>query len=378
MKKNILVYRYNSICEPFVINAFKTHGCAVEEITEGMNNIHISAKDILELLNQRLSVSNYDAVFSINFYPVISEVCNIYHIPYICWTVDCPVFELYSHSIKNPWNRIFLFDYAQYQEFYPQNPNCIFYLPLAADIEHYDKVIQTINEADEHFRGDISFVGSLYSEKSPYNKVTNLPDYLKGYLDGLVESQLQIYGYNILPEILTEDIVREYKKYADFYQFPEKSDKNEIAYLAHGILDYRVAELERTRLLDSLSRHFHVDLYTGSNTDGLSMVHNHGTVKTLTEMPKIFHLSKINLNFTIRAIQTGLPLRIWDIMGCGGFVLSNYQQEIPEYFEIGKDLDTFGSESELLEKAQYYLTHEDERLQVAKNGYEKVKKLHTW
>jgi spore maturation protein CgeB len=292
--------------------------------------------------------------------------------------VDCPVFELYSDSLKNAWNRIFLFDYAQYQEFQPKNPDRIFYLPLAADVEHYDSVVSSINSKDKKFQHDISFVGSLYTEKCSYNRAKPLPDYLKGYLEGVMEAQLKVYGYNFLPEVLPENIINEYKKYGMFYSFPEKAEKNETSVMADYVLGYKIAELERIRLLNALSEKFSVALYTGSSTDRLPRVHNKGLAKTLTEMPKIFHLSKINLNFSIKPIKTGLPLRIWDILGCGGFLLTNYQQEIPEYFEIGKDLETFGSEAELLEKTAYYLTHEEERAQIAANGYKKVKELHTW
>ena len=87
-------------------------------------------------------------------------------------------------------------------------------------------------------------------------------------------------------------------------------------------------------------------------------------------------LSKINLNMTIKPIQTGLPLRIFDIMGCGGFCMTNYQAELPEYFEIGVDLEAYSSMEELVDKCSYYLTHEDERRQIALNGYEKVKQYH--
>ena len=90
-------------------------------------------------------------------------------------------------------------------------------------------------------------------------------------------------------------------------------------------------------------------------------------------MPKVFRYSKINLNFTIPNIKSGLPLRIFDVLGAGGFLLTNYQAELPDYFEIGKDLACFESEAELVEKCSYYLTHEEERQQIAKNGYEKVK-----
>lgn len=376
--KTLLIYRYGSICEPFVINALNTLGITTYELTEEITNKNITAQQQLALVHGQLSARHCDAVFSINFFPVISEVCRIYKIPYICLTVDCPVFELYSYSVRNEWNRMFLFDYAQYQEFSPRNPDCIFYMPLAADVEHYDSVIKSITRADDRFKSDVTFVGSLYSEKSSYNDAIHLPPYLKGYLDAVSNAQLKVYGYNFLPEVLTQEMVDEYKKFGKFYQFPENADKNEIAFLAHGILGYHVAELERKQMLNALAEHFSVDLYTASDTSDLPKVHNRGTAKTLTEMPKIFNLSKINLNFSIKPIQTGLPLRIFDIMGCGGFVLTNYQQEIPEYFEIGKDLETFGSETELIEKARYYLEHEEERAAIAMNGYKKVCEQHTW
>ncbi len=379
MKKQILFYRYNSICEPPVMRAFTSLGCHIEEITEEISNKNVTPAECIKIISNRLYSKSYDAVFSINFYPAISEVCNIFKVPYVCLSVDCPIMELYSDSIKNPFNRIFLFDYAQYQEFYPKNPDCIFYLPLAADVAQYDSIINTINPvADRRFISDISFIGSLYSEKCSYNKAANLPDYLRGYLEGIMNAQLRIYGYNLLTDVVTNELALEYGRYGQLYHFPEKSEHNYKAALAHNVLGYKIAELERKKLLGILSDRFSVDLYTASDTSQLPNIHNKGTVASLTEMPKIFHLSKINLNFTIKPIQTGLPLRIWDIMGCGGFVLTNYQEEIAEYFEIGKEIEIFGSETELLEKCEYYLSHDDERAQIAQNGYNKVKEFHTW
>ena len=38
----------------------------------------------------------------------------------------------------------------------------------------------------------------------------------------------------------------------------------------------------------------------------------------------MFANSKVNLNITLRNIKTGIPLRALDIMGAGGFLLTNY------------------------------------------------------
>ena len=106
----------------------------------------------------------------------------------------------------------------------------------------------------------------------------------------------------------------------------------------------------------------------------MSDVNVRGLAKSITEMPKIFHLSKINLNFTSKPIRSGLPLRIWDILSAGGFVLTNYQTEIPEYFEIGKEIEIFSSKEELIDKISFYLVHDEERKKIAGNGYERAKR----
>lgn len=371
----LLIYRYNSICEPDMIDVFTQLGHQVDEITEEVNRKDISPKECLNLVSAALKQKEYDFVFSINFFPVISEICNIFKIPYFCWIVDSPVMELYSDSIANPWNRIFLFDYALYQEFSAQNPKGIFYLPLGANYKRLDPLVASITKEDvKRFSSDISFIGSLYTEKCPYNRLKEENSYLKGYLDGIIEAQLKVYGYNFLEECLTDEMVKEFKSKVPFYCFPEKSNHNEKAALAHLYLGNKVTEQERLRLLKVVSEEYPLDLYTGSDTKDLPHAHVRGLAQSMTEMPKIFHLSKINLNFTSKPIRTGLPLRIWDILGAGGFVLTNYQSEIPEYFEIGRELETYSSEEELLEKIAYYLQHEEERQIIARNGYEKAKK----
>ncbi|MCI8281751.1 MAG: glycosyltransferase [Lachnospiraceae bacterium] len=375
---NILFYRYDSICEPDLMAVFTRLGHKVTQITEEMTNKELGAKEQLGLVSGALKKQAFQMVFSINFFPVVSEVCNIFHIPYVCWVVDSPVMELYSHSVRNSWNRIFLFDYALYEEFSPENPQGIFYLPLGAEYERLDSLMETITQEDQsRFSADVSFVGSLYTEKCPYNRFQGKNSYLKGYLDGIIEAQLKVYGYNFLEECISDQILEDFKHEVPFYRFPEKSNQNEKAAMAHLYLGNKVTEQERLCLLKSVSEEYALDLYTGSDVSMLPKVHYKGLARTMTEMPKIFHLSKINLNFTSKPIRTGLPLRIWDILGAGGFVLTNYQSEIPEYFEIGKDLETFSGEEELLDKIGYYLEHEKEREQIAENGYHKAKEQYS-
>lgn len=375
---NLLFYRYGSICEPDFIEGFKELGNTVTELTYEIEDKNIPAAKRVELVSAALLKKSYDFVFSINFYPFLSEICNIYKIRYICQTVDSPVMELFSSSLKKEWNRIFLFDMAQYKEFHPLNPDCIFHLPLATNPKRWANVINSASaEQKQRFSSDISFVGSLYTEKCPYDKL-KADAYLSGYLMGLMKAQQKIYGYHFIEEIISDETVSEFvADMPDFYIPPEEFTRDDKKTVVRMYMDYKITSMERIDLLSRLGGKYRVDLYTGSSTTGIP-VNNKGRVKTLTEMPLVFNQSRINLNFTSKSIREGLPLRIFDVLGCGGFLITNYQTELPDIFNIGEDLEAYTSEEDLLYKVEYYLNHETDRLEIADNGYKKLVKYHNY
>lgn len=375
----ILFYRYNSICEPAVINAFQSFGITVHTEEMEMHDKQTTPKQCAEAVTGWILKKPLAFVFSINFFPAISYTCERLKVPYVCWTVDSPVPELFSNALKNTYNRVFLFDKAQYDFFSPVNPSCIHYLPLAADVKRFEDVVLSMTDGDYAAYGaEVSFVGSLYTEKCRYDSLA-LSDRTKGYVDGLMEAQLKIFGSNLISESLTESVIREIADAdPDFYHGADLRDGVERYLTAHQYIGMKLAALERERILKRLSERFPVVLYTRSNASALPRADCRGGVSTLTEMPKVFQASRINLNMTMRPIETGLSQRVWDVLACGGFLLTNYQAEIPDYFEIGKDLETYTSMEELEEKVQYYLTHEEERMEIAINGYEKTAASHTY
>ena len=375
----ILFYRYNNICEPDIIEVFGSFGITVHTEEMEMTDKHITPKQCAAKITEWLTEHSFAFVFSINFFPAISYTCSHFKVPYVCWSVDSPVPELFSNALKNEWNRIFLFDRAQYEFFRPINPERIFHLPLATNVKRWENVILNMTEDDfAKYGTDVSFVGSLYTGKCRYDTLSISP-YTRGFVDGLMEAQLKVYGHNFIADNLSDRVINEIADAdAAFYEGSDTYTDTRRYLAAHQYIGIKLAALERERTLNRLAEHFRVTLYTNSDTSSLRGVDCRGGVKTLTEMPKVFHTSKINLNMTMRPIETGLSLRVWDVLGCGGFLLSNYQAEIPEYFEIGKDLETYESMEELEQKVQYYLTHEDERIEIAINGYEKTAKLHTY
>lgn len=378
---NILFYRYGSICEEDILKCFRQSGHKCITIEDEISDKSLTGADTLRLVDNALSNGSYDCVFTINFYPSISDLCNIYHIRYICWTVDSPVLELFSASIGNEWNRVFVFDRAQYEDIHRYNPDHIFHFPLAVDTDSKQKVISgAIRDGSAAgFGCDISFVGSLYNEKNPMNDLVDAPDYLKGYLYALCEAQLRVYGYYFVQEMLTDEVIRLFRSSVkDYYEMKADNHLTDRMIIGQHYLGANITSMERQRLIKCVAKTFPIDVYTRSDMDPTEGANIRGGCKTLTEMPVIFHESKINLNPTAKAIRSGIPLRVFDIFACEGFMISNYQTELCELFVPGEDFVFYESIEQVPELADHYLRHEKERREIAHNGYVKVREQYSY
>ena len=378
----VLFYRYGSICEPDIIMTFKNAGFTVDEYTTEMKVKDAPASATVEQLSHYLMDHPADFVFSINFFPYVSEVCNIFHIRYLCWIVDSPVMELYTSSIGNEWNRVFLFDRALYQEIEPFNPGHVFHMPLAASVGNKDALFEkTSEQTAQKFRHDIAFVGSLYTEKCPYDKLSpKTPEKIRGYLDGIMAAQEKVYGYYFIEDLLNDEVVKGFiDNFPTFYRQPGDTHLTDRRTLSQLYIGNKISANERVHTFTRLAQSFDVNIYTASDTRKMPKgLHNMGLAKTLAEMPIIFHEAGINLNITSKIIRTGLPLRIFDILSCGGFLITNYQEEIPEIFTPGEDLVMYGSVDELIYLCGYYMDHKDEARQIARNGYDTLRTNYTY
>jgi len=163
------------------------------------------------------------------------------------------------------------------------------------------------------------------------------------------------------------------------YTFLHSDGVETQAYIyANYFVARKIAELERKNLLLSISNQFETKLYTPNPTPAIPNIKNMGPVDYYNTMAYVFKCSKINLNITLRSIRNGIPLRAMDIMGAGGFLLSNYQYDSLKYFIPGEDFNYYDSEDDLLSKSKYYLTHENERIQIIQNAHGKIKDFHSY
>jgi spore maturation protein CgeB len=88
--------------------------------------------------------------------------------------------------------------------------------------------------------------------------------------------------------------------------------------------------------------------------------------------------SKIALNTLHVGEVESANVRVFEIAGIGAFQLTAYRQGLEELFEIGKEIETYSSYGELVEKIDYYLFNEEKRREISKNGYLRAIKDHTY
>ena len=98
----------------------------------------------------------------------------------------------------------------------------------------------------------------------------------------------------------------------------------------------------------------------------------HGPVKYFSDMNAVFRNSLLNLCPTLRSISSGIPLRGLDIMGAGGVLFSNYQEELAEFFIDSEDVIMYESLEDAVAKADYYLNNKDLLPNIALSGKEKA------
>ncbi len=322
--------------------------------------------------------SCFDIAFSFNYHPIFSNNCQKYGIKYISIVYDSPHSSLYSPSAFNDVNYIFHFDSSECAYLQSLGVKNIFYSPLPVNGEIIQKLLRQPYDIAKS-TCDVSFVGALYDEKDNFYNIIypKLSEYNQGFLNGIINSQRVIYGANLVSELLTDDLINNMKSVYDCTLGKFGLETDNYIY-SNYVVNKKITELERKDLLSDIAARYPLKLFTLNTESTIAGAINMGIADYYELMPYIFSNSKINLNITLRSIYSGIPLRAMDIFANGGFLLSNFQSDFLIHFTPDEDFVYFGDKGDLIEKVEFYLRNDGERERIAKNGYEKVCREHSY
>ncbi|MDD6038064.1 MAG: DUF3880 domain-containing protein [bacterium] len=274
----------------------------------------------LDLFSQALAAENhYELVLSVNYSPLIAQVCHDRNVRYAAWIYDSPIHIRREDEMYYDTTMLFCFDRGQVIRFQKKGIRA-YHMPLAADAKQFSKYKIAAKDRQQ-FRAQVSFLGQLYYTDYAYY-CGPLGEYERGFLEGVINAQQKIYGAYLIPDLVADDMLKRInEQYAAASDGQASITRRQLEYL----LACEVTSRERYLILGLLSNHFQVKHYAPKADERLKNVQYMGYANYDIDMPKIFRLSDINLNITLRSIESGIPLRCLDIMACGGFLISNYQ-----------------------------------------------------
>ena len=115
---------------------------------------------------------------------------------------------------------------------------------------------------------------------------------------------------------------------------------------------------------------------------------NIGSPLTDDELVKNYSRSNISLNFSEVVVQDKneefgklkrhIRLRDFEAPMSGAFYMTGYQDELKEYYQIGKEIVCYETKEDLLDKVKYYLKNQDEAEIIRKAGHRRALRDHTW
>lgn len=374
----LFVYDWNFITKKALYQTFREQGIEFDLFSPPFSpRIEAQRKGFGEELEKALEGKEYDALFSINFQGELARAAKERDILYICWTYDSPAISSTEQAVFLDTNRIFVFDSHEYRNCRADGVPNLHYLPLAVDVKEMNRLKPTPQQLFR-YRADISLVGKLY--KSETDRLFSLLDeYSGGYISAIVNTQMNIYNANVIKELINEKLISRMinedvvKMLADNLNDNFLHDVKEVnTHLMYLFLNKAVTNKERLLLLSLLSRYHSVKLYS-MDKSGIEGVREMGLVEYNTQTPLVFKGSRINLNVTLRTIRHGIPQRVLDIMACRALALTNYQEDLLEYFRDGESVLIYSSAEEALDKCNYYLAHDAEAEKIRQNGYKIVK-----
>lgn len=108
----------------------------------------------------------------------------------------------------------------------------------------------------------------------------------------------------------------------------------------------------------------------------------HGGLLSDDELVRLYSRSRINLGLSAcdssdqRVVQ--IRLRDFEVPMSGAFYLTEHQPELAEFFELGREIETYRDRAELLDKIRFYLRDDDARDRIRRAGRERCLRDHTW
>ncbi|NLE01069.1 MAG: glycosyltransferase [Fibrobacter sp.] len=365
----ILVLYGNFFLQQEVCNALKHNG--LEPVMFDYRQLR-GTQDYQSELQRSIQEANPEFILSINMLGfdgngALSDIAEKYGIPVGVWFVDDPhpILLHQQHFIRSSmtafcWERYYI-PFLKTMKFHN-----VVYLPLATDPELFSPAPK------KEFYAEIGFIGSsmgteflqTISRKFLWNDLL-LPLVEKSAAALLMEPKRPV-------ESIVDEIAKELNIELPF------SDLRNRTWL-HSYIIHTASMKKRKEIIGSLTA-LNINTF-GDPTGWKRLIGNLSLawpdIDYRTGLASYYRGITININITSCQMKTAVNQRVFDVPACGGFLITDYQDDISQLFDEN-EIVVYGSVDELKEKIDYFKNHESDREKISSLAREKILKEHTY
>lgn len=338
---------------------------ALKELGHRVDFIDISGDKQLSVsqLREEVITKKPDLVFTVDHAGLIPELLTEARIPFVSWFIDSPFYWAGYETLRRSLSScclLFLWDRAYIKPIKEMGFKNVYYLPLATNPGVF-KEIALSKEEKERFGCSVSFAGASFSHAlslyEAYCRQKIGDPKIKNRLDEIVKA-------------ISRNPLLDVKGLTGSLSLEEEFIK---------CLDFAGSSLYRKKAVEEVAD-LGLSLYGDNGWKELFKGRSFlkGPIENRGELPKLYNASSINLNITKSQLRTALNMRLFDIAACGGFILTDWREDLEKLFKVEDEMAVYRNKEELREKVVYYLAHPQEREEMANRAKKKVLERHTF
>ncbi len=295
------------------------------------------------------------------------------------WEVDPAIDPVRPPATRVPRTTIYTYRRVQVERFQSAGYRAE-WLPLASDPDWRQPMVLTPAEHAE-FDAPVVFVGrSMLIEAQAFRR-----DLLQRMRDARTAAGLDPAG----AEAVLDQVVAAQRTELGRFVVPEKlaALAPELGAFEAGIgrrsdpamLAGEIAAAEhRLTVLANLGR-FGAQVWGDAGWKPVERygVRYRGPAGHHQQLPRIYSNGGIQIDIG-RLYQSDIvTLRVFDVLACGGFLITPHTEDLPALFRVGEELETYRTVAELCAKVEHYASRPDDRARIAAAGHARVLSDHT-
>jgi spore maturation protein CgeB len=315
-----------------------------------------------------------DLVFTVNHMGfdregLLLDTLHRLRVPSVSWYVDSPaiILNLYDGP-QSDLAFIFVWDPTYIPEVRALGFDRVYPLPLATDPEVFSP---KRTKGQKNHRYPLTFVGNsmVGSVQKKLSRLPDSPEFQELFLRLLQAFQSQ--PFRRLETLLRAEGLEE----APMLRSLDRQGKSDLeaALLWRATLDYRLACIKELAPFEPV-------VY---GDPGWRELLGNGfrlrpEVNYYDELPQVYGHTAINFNATSLQMKAAVNQRVFDAPAAGGFVLTDFREQLAELFKVGEEVACFGEVGEIPDLVRFYLHHADVREKMTAKARSRVLAEHTY